>query len=91
VAQPGRRLGHSVRVDSKDVYLTPAEFRLWESLHSHPDRTFTWAELVARVMPDTIVLERTIDVHIQSLRRKLGPAASLIATVRGEGHRFVSG
>jgi two-component system phosphate regulon response regulator PhoB len=82
------RRGESVRVGSQDVYLTPTEFRLWALLNSVPGRTFTRADLVTRVMPSTIVLERTIDVHVQSLRRKLGPSASLIETVRGEGYRF---
>lgn len=80
-----------MRVGTQDVYLTPAEYRLWELLRSQPGRTITRAELVARVMPDTIVLQRTIDVHVQSLRRKLGPAASMIETVRGAGYRFGSG
>jgi len=87
--QPGRRLGHSVRVGNQDVYLTPAELRLWELLRSQPGRTFTRDELVARVMPETIVLDRTIDAHVRSLRRKLGPAAAMIETVYRAGYRFV--
>jgi two-component system phosphate regulon response regulator PhoB len=37
---------------------------------------------------EAVVLERTIDVHVKSLRRKLGPAGKLIETVRGLGYRF---
>ncbi len=42
----------------------------------------------AAIGEDAVVLERTIDVHIKSLRKKLGDAADLIETVRGVGHRF---
>ena len=69
--------------------LTPTERRLWELLRTQPERTFTRAELVALVMPDAVVLERTSDVHVKSLRRKLGPAAAAIQTVRGVGYRFI--
>jgi two-component system phosphate regulon response regulator PhoB len=37
---------------------------------------------------EAVVLERTIDVHVKSLRRKLGRAGHLIETVRGLGYRF---
>ena len=85
-----RRLGRTVRVDGQDVYLTPAEHRLWEVLRGQPGRTFTRAELAAHVMPDAVVLERTIDVHIRSLRHKLGRAASMIETVYRVGYRSAS-
>ncbi len=69
--------------------LTPTERRLLEVLRSEPGRTFTRAELVALVMPDTIVLERTVDVHLKALRNKLGSLAGAIQTVRRVGYRFV--
>ncbi len=72
------------------VTLTPTEQRLLDVLRSQPDRTFTRAELVARVMPETIVLERTVDVHIKALRKKLGGRGVRIQTVRGQGYRFIA-
>lgn len=69
--------------------LTPTESRLLDVLQNQPGRVFTRAELVSLVMPDAIVLERTIDVHVKSLRKKLGPAAGQIETVRRAGYRFV--
>ena len=42
----------------------------------------------AAIGDGAVVLERTIDVHIKTLRRKLGPAGDLIETVRGVGYRF---
>ena len=42
----------------------------------------------AAIGDGAVVLERTIDVHVKTLRRKLGPAGDLIETVRGVGYRF---
>ena len=69
--------------------LTPTERRLLEVLRGQPGRAFTRPELIALVMPGTVVLERTIDVHIKALRKKLGTVAGRIETVRRVGYRFV--
>ena len=68
--------------------LTPTEARLLEALRSQPGRTFTRLELIQIVMPDALVLERTIDVHIKALRKKLGDAVR-IQTVREVGYCLV--
>jgi two-component system phosphate regulon response regulator PhoB len=73
---------------SAEVHLTPTEKRLWNALRGEPGRAFERAELVALAMPGTLVLARTVDVHIRALRRKLGPAARELKTVRGVGYRF---
>jgi two-component system phosphate regulon response regulator PhoB len=68
--------------------LTPTEFRLLECMLRQPGRAFTRHQLMdAAIGEGAIVLERTIDVHIKTLRRKLG-TADLIETVRGVGYRF---
>lgn len=79
---------HQVTVDTQPVSLTPTEFRLLETLLKQPGRAFTRHDLMDAAVGDTIVLERTIDVHIKSLRRKLGDAGEQIETVRGVGYRF---
>lgn len=80
---------HRASVNGEELSLTPTEFRLLESLLRHPGRAFTRHELMDAAMgADAVVLERTIDVHIKSLRRKLGEAADFIETVRGVGYRF---
>ena len=79
---------HQVTVMAQPVSLTPTEFRLLEALMRQPGRAFTRHDLMESAVGDTIVLERTIDVHIKSLRRKLGDAGELIETVRGVGYRF---
>ena len=69
--------------------LTPTEQRVLQILQSAPGRAFTRAELCAAVMPDAVVLERTIDVHVKELRKKLSSSVGTIETVRGVGYRFV--
>jgi two-component system phosphate regulon response regulator PhoB len=79
---------HQVTVQEEPISLTPTEFRLLETLIKQPGRAFTRHDLMDAAVGDTIVLERTIDVHIKSLRRKLGEAGEHIETVRGVGYRF---
>ncbi len=80
--------GHSVTVDRQPVSLTPTEFRLLATLMKQPGRAFTRHDLMEAAVGDAIVLERTIDVHIKALRRKLGNVGDAIETVRGVGYRF---
>jgi two-component system phosphate regulon response regulator PhoB len=76
-------------VDDQTLPLTKSEFQLLETLIRQPGRAFDRTELVdAALGEDTMVLDRTIDVHIRALRRKMGDAAGLIETVRGVGYRF---
>jgi DNA-binding response OmpR family regulator len=80
---------HRVTVEDKPLDLTPSEFGLLEALVRQPGRVFSRSELIdAARGGDSLVLERTIDVHIRSLRKKLGPHAVLVETVRGIGYRF---
>jgi DNA-binding response OmpR family regulator len=80
---------HRVTIDEKLLDLTPSEFGLLEALVRQPGRVFARSELIdAALGGDSLVLERTIDVHIRSLRKKLGPHAVLVETVRGIGYRF---
>lgn len=83
------RSKHRVIVDNEQVLLTASEFRLLDTLIRQPGRVFERMELIESALgADTLVLERTIDVHIRSLRKKLGRHADRIETVRGVGYRF---
>jgi len=83
------RLRHQAYVEGQELDLTPTEFRLLECLLRQPGRAFARSQLMdAAIGEGALVLERTIDVHIKTLRRKLGPAGELIETVRGLGYRF---
>ena len=83
------RRSHRATIDSRDLELTRSEFRLLDTLIRQPGRVFRRSELIdAALGEDTMVLERTIDVHIRGLRRKLGPSCNVVETVRGVGYRF---
>jgi two-component system phosphate regulon response regulator PhoB len=76
-------------VNQVPLKLTKSEFKLLETLIRQPGRAFSRAELVdAALGEDTMVLDRTIDVHVRALRKKMAEAADLIETVRGVGYRF---
>jgi two-component system phosphate regulon response regulator PhoB len=82
------RVRHRAMVEGRDLPLTPTEFRLLECLLRQPGRAFTRPQLMdLAIGEDTLVLERTIDVHIKTLRKKLG-TDEYIETVRGVGYRF---
>jgi two-component system phosphate regulon response regulator PhoB len=76
-------------IAGREFKLSRTEHRLFAALRSQPGRTFTRAELVAAAMSGSIVLERTIDVHVKTLRQKFGQWAAMIQTVRGVGYKFV--
>lgn len=83
------RLKHEVRAGGSAVPLTPAEFRLLEALAGAPGRTFTREELLERVRGEGAeALDRTIDVHVMKLRKKLGQAGQSIVTVFGVGYKL---
>ena len=79
------------RVGGREVPLTPTEFKLLETLGNSPGRVFTREELLARAFgPGYDGLDRTIDVHITNLRKKLeaGDPARYVHTVHGVGYRL---
>ena len=86
------RVRHRVSVGDEAVDLTPTEFKLLLCLLRQPGRAFNRHQLMdAAIGEGSIVLERTIDVHVKTLRQKLtkaGGAPELIETVRGVGYRF---
>lgn len=80
---------HSVTIDGEDVTLTATEFRLLRFLASHAGRVYARDQLLDHVIGhNAIVTDRNIDVHVRSVRQKLGPYRELIETVRGVGYRF---
>ncbi|HZN37096.1 MAG TPA: response regulator transcription factor [Pirellulaceae bacterium] len=83
------RRRHQATAEGKPLELTRSEFRLLDTLIRQPGRVFHRSELIdAALGEDTMVMERTIDVHIRALRRKLADRADVIETVRGVGYRF---
>jgi two-component system phosphate regulon response regulator PhoB len=85
------RVRHRATVQGAAIDLTPTEFRLLECMLRQPGRAFSRHQLMdASIGEGSIVLERTIDVHVKTLRRKMG-SSDLIETVRGVGYRFREG
>jgi two-component system phosphate regulon response regulator PhoB len=83
------RRKYRVTVDDIPVELTRSEFRLLDTLMRQPGRAFERCELIDSALgEDTLVLERTIDVHIRAIRKKIGEKSVAIETVRGVGYRF---
>ncbi|HLO40173.1 MAG TPA: response regulator transcription factor [Phycisphaerales bacterium] len=81
---------HQATVDGAAVKLTLTEFRLLCALIQASGRILSRSALMQRAMgPGVTVTERTIDVHVTSIRKKLGPHAGKIKTVRGVGYRMV--
>lgn len=84
--------GRDVRVNGQDVNLTAKEFDLLYLLASHPGRVFSRNYLLDRLWGDTYSgFERTVDTHIQRLRRKLGGSGSIadrIVTLWGVGYKY---
>lgn len=80
---------HEVRIDGELVSLTATEFRLLHQLALKPGHVFTREQLLGRVIRGgAVTLDRNIDVHIRSVRRKLGTASKLVETIRGVGYRL---
>jgi two-component system phosphate regulon response regulator PhoB len=83
---PGRR---EVLINGEPVQLTFTEFGILNFLARRPGWVFTRSQIVDAVRGDDyFVTDRSVDVQIVGLRRKLGPAGTYIETVRGVGYRF---
>ena len=101
-AGPGQREGRlvfgdvTIDFDTKEVIIGPhaipltrTEFDILTTLASNPARVFSREDLIDRIWKDApFVTERTVDVHITRLRKKLGAKASLISSRPGYGYRF---
>jgi DNA-binding response OmpR family regulator len=76
-------------VGDEKVPLTKTEFELMALLTANPDRIFSRGEILEKVWKETpYITERTVDVHITRLRKKLGSRASVISNRTGFGYRF---
>jgi two-component system alkaline phosphatase synthesis response regulator PhoP len=83
---PGR---HEVLVQGETVKLTSTEFRILHLMARKPGWVFTRYQIVDAARGENIaVTARSVDFHITSLRRKLGPCSDYIETVWGVGYRF---
>ena len=80
---------HQVKVDGKEITLTMKEFEMLLLLLSNPGIVFTRTQLLDKIWGYQFDGEsRTVDVHIRTLRQKLGEAGHYIETVRGMGYKI---
>lgn len=81
----------TVSVDGEDIPFTKTEFELLHLLLDERGRVFSRQELIERIWPkDVLVLDRTVDVNITRLRKKIGRFAKCIVTRLGFGYYFDS-
>ena len=79
----------TVSIDGENVPFTKTEFELLRLLLEEKGRVFSRQELIDRVWPkDVLVLDRTVDVNITRMRKKIGPFAKCIVTRLGFGYYF---
>jgi DNA-binding response OmpR family regulator len=82
------RTRHEVLNEGVLVPLTRAEFRLLWTLAQRPGRVYSRDELVDEITAgEALIVDRNVDVHVSAIRKKLGEAGRLIATVRGVGYK----
>ncbi len=78
-----------VTVEKDEAQLTSTEFKILSMLAQKPGHVFTREQFINNIQGENIfVTGRTIDTHIAGLRKKIGPAANMIETIRGIGYRF---
>lgn len=86
---------HEVRAGGEPVDCTPGEFRLLAALAAHPDRVFTREQLLENLHGfDRYITDRTIDVHVMNLRKKIEPRPGKpvhLVTVYGVGYKLTGG
>ncbi|MDR0729737.1 MAG: response regulator transcription factor [Prevotellaceae bacterium] len=76
-------------LDNQRIPLTKTEFEIVAMLSENPDRIYSREEIIDRIWQETpYITERTVDVHITRLRKKLGAWASIISNRTGFGYRF---
>lgn len=80
---------HEVYIGDENVKMTLTEFKILKELLGTPNRVFTRDELKLKVLNSMNVTDRTIDVHIAALRRKMGVKSNSIQSVRGVGYKYI--
>lgn len=80
---------HRVLLNGTEICFTSLEFRILLFLAKAAGQVFSREEIVRGAWSDDLVItDRAVDVHLNSIRKKLGSASDLIETVRGAGYRF---
>ena len=81
--------GHEVTYAGQPIALTATEYRILQFLAGRPGRVVSREEIIdAALGREAAIFDRTIDVHITAIRKKLGPGGAQIETIRGFGYKF---
>jgi two-component system phosphate regulon response regulator PhoB len=82
---------YEVTCENKPIQLTPSEFKLLVALMQNGGRVLSRERLIDLVQGENVtVVDRAVDTHVFGLRKKLGPCADIIETIRGIGYRVRS-
>ncbi|MBL7996772.1 response regulator transcription factor [bacterium] len=85
------RINYTVKVDGMDVKFLHKEFELLYFLMHRPNMVFSRNNLLHHVWgEDAFFVDRTVDVHVTKIRKKMGRYGDMIETVRGVGYKFTS-
>ncbi|MBQ8170513.1 MAG: response regulator transcription factor [Oscillospiraceae bacterium] len=79
---------YKVTVEDTEIELSPKEIELLYLLISHPDRAFCHSEIASRVWGRILSDNRTISVHINRIKKKIGIYSDNIISIRGYGYKF---
>ena len=80
---------HSIKVNTEEKIFPKKEFDILLFLVKNPGRVFDREAILHNVWgTDVFIIERTVDVHIRKIRKKLGSLADIIETIKGVGYRF---
>jgi DNA-binding response OmpR family regulator len=83
------RLKYQVMIDGKETSLTTTEFKILEMLAMRKGWVFTRQQILDAIWgPDKVVVDRSVDVHIKNLKKKMGTARKLIHNIRGVGYKI---
>ena len=79
---------HEIKLHDKLLALTLAEYKLVEALAERPGRVFTREQLLQKIAgEETYLIDRNVDVHVRSIRKKFGEDSEWIQTIRGVGYK----
>ncbi|MCB9916373.1 MAG: response regulator transcription factor, partial [Planctomycetes bacterium] len=80
---------HKVSVDGEKIDLTATEFKILQLLARHPGRIFSRSQILSESRGElAAAFDRSVDAHVRTIRKKLGPLRDMIETVRAVGYRF---
>jgi DNA-binding response OmpR family regulator len=82
-------ISRAASADGRSINLTESEFQILYGLSSEAGRIFTRSELLQTMNSQADLVERNVDVHVSSLRKKMGREGGRILTIRNVGYRFI--